>query len=286
MKKTRLWSLIFLVVGLTAAMVAAGCGDDDSGDSTDGTTASSGTIDIANAELIQDGQLLVGTDAPYPPFEIGTPESGEFSGFDIDLMNAIADKLGLEPTYQNSSFDTIFRDVASGQFDIVAAASTITPARSKVVDFSRPYYEAAQALVVPEGSDIASTEDLAGEIVGAQQGTTGQALAEDDTDASEVRGFSKGADALAAVTTEQVAAAIVDQPFAADAVEQQGGIEIAEEISTDEVYGFPVAPGNPLGDAVDQAIAELIEDGTMDELYQEYFSTDAPEAVTNPDEGG
>lgn len=284
MKKTRLWSLIFLVVGLTAAMVAAGCGDD--GDSTDGTSASSGSIDIANAELIQDGQLLVGTDAPYPPFEIGTPESGNFSGFDIDLMNAIADKLGLEPTYQNSSFDTIFRDVASGQFDIVAAASTITPAREKVVDFSRPYYEAQQALVVPEGSDISSTEDLSGEIVGAQQGTTGQALAEDDTDASEVRGFSKGADALAAVTTGQVAAAIVDQPFAADAVNKQGGIEIAEEISTDEVYGFPVAPGNPLGDAVNQAIAELIDDGTMNELYQEYFSTDAPESVTNPSEGG
>jgi polar amino acid transport system substrate-binding protein len=77
--------------------------------------------------------------------------------------------------------------------------------------------------VVPEGSDIASTDDLAGEIVGAQQGTTGQTLAEDETDASEVRGFAKGADALAAVTTEQVAAAIVDQPFAADAIEKQGG---------------------------------------------------------------
>lgn len=280
MTKTRLWSLLFLVVGLTAAMVASGCGDDDSGSDETSSSASSGTIDVSNADLLEDGQLLVGTDAPYPPFEIGTPEGGDFSGFDKDLMDAIAAKLGLEPTYQNSSFDTIFRDVASGQFDIVAAAATITPAREKVVDFSRPYYEAQQALVVPEGSDIASTEDLAGEIVGAQQGTTGQALAEDDTDAAEVRGFSKGADALAAVTTEQVAAAIVDQPFAADAVEKQGGIEIAEEISTDEVYGFPVAPGNPLGDAVNQAIGELIEDGTMDELYQEYFSTDAPASVT------
>src|SRR5690348_13767308 len=163
MTKTRLWSLIFLVVGLTAAMVAAGCGD--SGDDTSGgdttSSASSGDIDISNAELIQDGQLLVGTDAPYPPFEIGTPESGDFSGFDKDLMDAIASKLGLTPTYQNSSFDTIFRDTASGQFDIVAAAATITPEREKVVDFSRPYYESQQALVVPEGSDITSTDDLA-----------------------------------------------------------------------------------------------------------------------------
>ena len=284
MTKTRLWTVLLLVVGLAAAMVAAGCGSDDdstSGDTTSATTGDSGgTIDTSNAVLIKDGQLLVATDAPYPPFEIGTPEGGDFGGFDKDLMDAIAAKLGLEPTYQNSSFDTIFRDVASGQFDIVAAAATITPDREKVVAFSRPYYEAQQALVVPEGSDITSTDDLSGEIVGAQQGTTGQKYAEDETDASEVRGFAKGADALAAVATEQVAAAIVDQPFAADAVNKQGGIEIAQEISTDEVYGFAVAPDNPLVDSVNEAIGQLIDDGTLNELYQKYFSTDAPESVT------
>ncbi len=283
MTKTRLWSLLALVVGVFAVMAVAGCGSSDN-TSSDSTSASSGsgTIDVSNATLIKDGQLLVGTDAPYPPFEIGTPEAGNFGGFDKDLMDAIAAKLGLTPTYQNSSFDTIFRDVASGQFDVVAAAATITPARSKVVDFSRPYYEAQQALVVPEGSDITSTADLAGKIVGAQQGTTGQTLAKDETDASEVRGFGKGADALAAVTTEQVDAAIVDQPFAADAVDKQGGIQIAQEISTDEVYGFPTAPGNPLNGAINEAIGQLIDDGTMDELYQKYFSTNAPESVTNP----
>ena len=283
MSKTRAISALGLLIAVFAMIFVAGCGSDDStsSDSTSGGTES-GTIDSSNADLIEPGQLLVGTDAPYPPFEIGTPESGDFSGFDKDLMDAIAAKLGLEPTYQNSSFDTIFRDVASGQFDIVAAAATITPEREKVVTFSRPYYEAQQALVVPEGSDITSTDDLSGKIVGAQQGTTGQAYAEDETDAGEVRGFGKGADALAAVTTGQVDAAIVDQPFAADTVDKgTGGIEIAEEISTDEVYGFPTAPDNPLADDVNEAIGELIDDGTMDELYQQYFSTDAPESVTN-----
>ena len=115
MKKTRLWTALLLVVGLAAAMVAAGCGSDDSTSAT--SSDSGGTIDTSNATLIQDGQLLVATDAPYPPFEIGTPEEGNFSGFDKDLMDAIAAKLGLTPTYQNSSFDTIFRDVASGQFE-------------------------------------------------------------------------------------------------------------------------------------------------------------------------
>lgn len=284
MIKTRTLSVLALLIGLFAMFAVAGCGSDDDSTATDGTDTDSttaATIDISDATLIQDGQLLVGTDAPYPPFEIGTPEGGDFSGFDKDLMDAIAGKLGLEPTYQNSSFDTIFRDVASGQFDIVAAAATITPEREKVVTFSRPYYEAQQALVVPEGSDITSTDDLSGQIVGVQQGTTGQDYAENETDASEVRGFGKGADALAAVTTEQVAAAIVDQPFAADAVEKQGGIEIAQEISTDEVYGFAMAPDNKLVDGVNEAIQQLIDDGTMNELYQKYFSTDAPDSVVN-----
>src|SRR3954454_14207358 len=159
MRGTRLWFVVGLLAVVAAMLFAAGCGSDDSStSSTSGDTSSSST-DTSNLGLLKDGALLVGTDAPYPPFEIGTPEEGNFAGYDKDVMDEIANRLGLEPTYQNSSFDTIFRDVASGQFDIVAAAATITPAREKVVDFSDPYYEAQQALVVPEGSDIKTTDD-------------------------------------------------------------------------------------------------------------------------------
>src|SRR5215210_1237829 len=114
MRGTRLWLITGLVALFAAMMVVAGCGDDS--DDSSSSSDSSGSIDTSDADLLEEGQLLVGTDAPYPPFEIGTPEEGNFSGFDPDLMTAIADKLGLEPTYQNSSFDTIFRDTASGQF--------------------------------------------------------------------------------------------------------------------------------------------------------------------------
>ena len=141
-------------------------------------------------------------------------------------------------------FGTIFRDTANGQFDTAAAASTITPARQKQVNFSDPYYEAQQALLVPEGSDIASVDDLSGLIVGAQDGTTGETYANDETDASEVRGFPEGPNAVTALVNGQVDAVIIDQPVAADAVEKQGGVEIAEEIPTDELYGFAVAPDN------------------------------------------
>jgi polar amino acid transport system substrate-binding protein len=272
MRGTRLWLVLGLVLALTAAMIAAGCGDDDDDDGGDGTTA---TEDLG---LIADGTLTVGTDTPFPPFEIGQPPN--ISGYDIEVMDAIADQLALTPEYTDTAFDTIFRDVAAGQFDIAAAASTITPARQKTVDFSDPYYEAQQALLVTEGSDIASVDDLGGAIVGAQDGTTGEAYANDETDAEEVRGFPEGPDATSALISGQVDAVIIDQPVAADSVEKQGGVEIAEEIATNELYGFAMSKENPaLVEAVNGALQTLKDDGTIADLYEKYFSTEPPESV-------
>ena len=162
----------------------------------------------------------------------------------------------------------------------------ITPARSKVVTFSNPYYEAQQALVVAEGSDVASVDDLAGKIVGAQDATTGETYANDETDASEVRGFPEGPDAIAAVATGQVDAAIIDQPVAVDAVEKQGGIEVVEEIPTDELYGFAMPPDNDaLHQAVNDALVALNEDGTLADLYEQYFQTEPPQSVLDANGG-
>ncbi len=171
--RSRLLILVAaLTLGLTA-LVGVGCGDDDEDTSTsEDTEATTDTGSTEDLGLIADGVLTVGTDTPFPPFEIGQPPN--ISGYDIDVLNAAAEELGLTTEYTDTSFDTIFRDVASGQFDIAAAASTITPGRQKTVDFSDPYYEAQQALLVPEGSDIATTADLADAIVGAQDGTTGR----------------------------------------------------------------------------------------------------------------
>jgi polar amino acid transport system substrate-binding protein len=262
-----------LLALLASGLVAAGCGSDDGG----GDSSTSGAGDF---RLVQDGTLTVGTDTPFPPFEIGQPPN--ISGYDIDVMNAVADQLGLTPEYTDTSFDTIFRDTAAGQFDIAAAASTITPGRQKTVDFSDPYYEAQQALLVAEGSDIASTDDLAGKIVGTQDGTTGETYANDETDASDVRGFPEGPDAITALVTGQVDAVIIDQPVAADAAEKQGGVQVVQEIPTHELYGYAMAKDNPaLVAAVDDALQALKDDGTITDLYQQYFHTDPPDSVLN-----
>jgi polar amino acid transport system substrate-binding protein len=271
MTKTRLWMLLALVGMLAAAIVAAGCGGDD--DDDDGGTAAGEELG-----LIQEGQLSVGTDTPFPPFEIGQPPN--ISGYDIDVMNAIGEQLGLTVEYTDTGFGTIFRDTANGQFDTAAAASTITAGRENTVDFSDPYYEAQQALLVPEDSDIASVDDLSGAIVGAQDGTTGETYANDETDASEVRGFPEGPNAISALATGQVDAVIIDQPVAADAVEKQGGMEIVEEIATNELYGFAVAPDNDaLREAMNEALTTLKEDGTIESLYEQYFQTTPPDSV-------
>jgi ABC-type amino acid transport substrate-binding protein len=269
-----------LVIGLIAvlvmAMIAVGCGDDDDGEATtdDGTTAT--------FETIEEGVLSVGTDAPYPPFLTSTPDKPDFSGYEVELFNAVADQLGYEVKYTNTGFNTIFRDTANGLFDTAVASSTIDAEREKVVDFTSPFYEANNALLVAEGSDIASVDDLSGAIVGTQDGTTQEKFANNETDAAEVRGFPQGPDAISALITGQVDAVIIEQPVAADAVEKQGGVEIVEELETGELFGWAVAPDNDgLREAMDGALETLREDGTMDALYEEYFSTAPPPSVAS-----
>jgi len=273
--RSRLRILLAAVALGLGSLAFAGCGDDEEESGDTGTEQPAEDLG-----LIEEGQLTVGTDAPFPPFEIGEPGDPDFGGYDIDVMNAIAEELGVEADYTNTGFGTIFRDTANGLFDTAAAASTITPGRENTVDFTDPYYEAQQALLVPEGSDIATVDDLGDTIVGAQDGTTGETYANEETEASEVRGFPQGPDAISALITGQVDAVIIDQPVAADALEQQEGVEIVEEIQTDELYGFAISPDNDvLREAMNEALVALKEDGTLTELYDEYFSTEPPPSV-------
>jgi ABC-type amino acid transport substrate-binding protein len=136
------------------------------------------------------------------------------------------------------------------------------------------------------GDEIASVDDLSGKIVGAQDATTGETYAQDETDAAEVRGFPEGPDAVAALETGQVDAVIIDLPVAQDA-EEKGGVEIIEQIATDELYGFPMAPDNTgLHEAVNGALTQIKEDGTLAEIYEKYFQQEPPSSVLDDTSGG
>ena len=245
--------LVFTAVvgALAVGVVVTGCGS---------SSDSSGNSDT----------LLVGSDIPYPPFEQG--KAPDYDGFDIELVNEIAKRTGKTVEYQDTAFDTIFRDVAQGKFDMVASASTITPEREQTVDFSDPYYEANQAVVVATGSDISSVSDLDGKIIGAQDGTTGESYANDEISASSVRGYGQGPEALQAAKAGQVDAVIIDEPVAQDALKNQSGIEIATVISTGELYGLAFAQdSDSLREEVNGALKEIKDDGTLQKLYDKWF---------------
>ena len=274
MSRTRLWTLIAALMIAAGALVAAGCGG---GDETTGGGGGGGGADLG---LKSSGKLLVGSDIPFPPFEEGN--APDYTGYDVEVVDEIGKRLGLDVTFQDTAFPTIFVDLASGEFDMVASASTITPDREKTVDFSDPYYSADQALVVLPDSDIKTVQDLDGKTVGAQDGTTGEAYANDNTSASSVQGYPQGPDAINALKAGQVEAVIIDQPVAQDAVEKGGGVKIATVIPTGELYGFAFQQDNDaLREAVNKELTAMKKDGSLDKIYKKYFGINAPKSVIN-----
>lgn len=261
MSKSRLSPLLALALAALAVFVA-GCGSS----SNSSTTAGGGS----GGET-----LTVGSDIPYPPFEQGKP--GHYTGFDIELMEAIAEKIGRTAEFQDTSFETIFRDVAQGKFDAVISAATITPEREKAVDFSNPYYLSEQAVLVKEGSEIAGLADLEGKVVGAQQGTTGLELGKKKANASELRPYPEGPDAINALKAGTVEAVIIDQPVAQNAIEEEGGVEIAESVPTEEEYGIAVAKNSTeLLEEINTGLEKVIADGTYTTIYEKWFHKEPP----------
>ncbi len=195
-------------------------------------------------------------------------------------MEAIAESNDRKAEFEDTSFDTIFRDLAQGKFEAVASAATITPEREKTVDFTNPYYESEQAILVTEGSEVDSLEALAGATIGVQQGTTGQEFVEESVDAGEVRPYPQGPDAVTLLKAGTVDAVVIDIPVAENAVEKQSGLEIAEAIPTEEEYGFAVAQGDEeLLEELNEGLEQLKEDGTFAKIYERWFHREPTEAL-------
>jgi ABC-type amino acid transport substrate-binding protein len=270
MTKTRLWMVLALVGLLATAMIAAGCGDDDDDDG--GATA--GGEDLG---LTDEGTLLVGSDIPFPPFEQGDPP--DYEGFDIDVINAVGEEMGLDVEIVDVPFDLVLSG-GSGRFDLAIAATTIKPARENRVDFSDPYFESEQSLLVPSDGDVQSIDDLTSDtVVGAQDGTTGETYAEENSEA-EVRPFQEIDDAYNALAGGQVDAVMNDIDPNNTAAEDNPELEVVETYPTGEQYGIVLPEGNDaLLEAVNEALATVKEDGTLDEIYQEWFDKEAPESV-------
>lgn len=267
----RAWAVL---LGMVLVLAGAGCGGDDESDEPDGASSQGD----AALETVREGTLTVGSDIPFPPFEQG--RGPDYEGFDIDLIREIANRLDLELRVQDTPFDTIFRDLGQGKFDVVASATTITPERERAVDFANPYYLAEQAILAEQGAGIAGVEALAGKTVGAQKGTTGADYANDETDAKTVRTYGEADDAYNALQAGQVEAVIIDLPAAQQAAADKNGLEVVTSVETGEEYGFALQEeADPLRKAVNEALTEIKQDGTYEEIYREYFDKKAPPEI-------
>jgi len=276
--------LLWLV--LVFALVVAACGDDD--ETTETTTADTTATTEAESTLTQTpGVLTVGSDIPFPPFE-DFDDAGNVVGFDADLVNEMANRLGLTVEWVDTDFDTIFTQLATGQFDVVASATTITPQRSQQVNFTNPYYNAQQALTVntsitPGLRSIDSLGD--GFSVAVQTGTTGadwatENLAPEGVDVVE---FPAAPDTYNALEAGQVDAVIFDEPSAVEESANRAGLEVVDVIDTNEKYGFGVDPAREeLLNQLNAAFDAMVEDGTYDSIYSNWFEAPAGAVTFEP----
>lgn len=266
MKSSRSTLLAALAV-LAIAVFATGCGSSDD-DSTGGGDGGE--------------KLTVGSDVPYPPFEEFGKTKSEFKGFDVELVEALAEKIGRTPEFKDTSFDTIFRDLAQGKFDMVASATTITDEREETVDFTNPYYlPSAQSIVVKKGnSELKTGKDLEGLVVGVQQGTTGEEYVEEEIDTKELRTFPQGPDTIPALKAGTIDAVVIDRPVAENIIAADSDLEISGGIETEEQYGFVVQQGDEtLLDELNEALQKVIDSGEYKTIYTKWFHKPVPPGI-------
>ena len=210
-------------------------------------------------------------------------------------MEAIGEKIGRTPEFQDTSFDTIFRDLAQGKFEMVASATTITDEREEPVDFTNPYYlPSAQSIVVAEGTATSQkAKDLTGKIVGVQQGTTGEEYVEEEIETKELRTYPQGPDTFPALKAGTIDAVVIDRPVAEKAVQQDPELEISAEIETEEEYGFVVPQGNDeLREQLNEGLKEVIDNGEYKTIYEKWFNkppspkSSGPRSTNRPDPQG
>jgi polar amino acid transport system substrate-binding protein len=254
-----------------AALLLSACADDEP---DNGEEAATGEL-----ELVSDGQLTVCSDVPYPPFEFEDPDAPSgYSGFDIDLVQEVADRLELELVVVETGFDGLQSGatLAAGQCDLAASAMTISEERAENLNFSEPYYDAEQSLIVLVDSDVTSLGGLAGEALGVQGQTTGADYAQDNApDDTEIVEFDQGPDIYTGMLAGQVAAGLQDLPVNLERAEEDDRFEVVETFETGEQYGFAAALDNDaLIAAVDEQLAAMRDDGTYDEIYDRYFAID------------
>lgn len=278
--------LIASVLALTLALGITACGSKNSdtpapstpepGSQTEQAPSSAEHADGAFT-TVAEGKLIMATNATFPPYEY--LEGSEVAGIDVEIANAVAQQLGLELEVDDMEFNSITEAVKNGKADIGLAGMTVTEERLESVDFTVSYATGVQVVVVTEGSPITSVDDLLAEgashQVGVQLNTTGDIYATSDIESAglgTIQRYSKHADAMQALLTGKVDCVILDNEPAKAFVEQLDGLKILDTKYAVEDYAAAMNKENKaLFEAVNHALQELLENGTIAEIIAKYI---------------
>jgi len=237
------------------------------------STEEAASSDAAELTTVTAGKLTMSTNAAFPPYEM-TTDAGDFEGIDIEVAGAIAKKLGLELQVDDMDFDAALLAAQNGKSDIVMAGVTVTEDRQLVMNFSDSYATGVQVVIVKEGSDV-TLDNLGEKMIGTQRGTTGYIYTSDDYGDDHVTAYDNGASAVQALINGQVDCVVIDSAPAEAFVAANAGLTILDTEYVTESYAIGVNKDNTaLLDAINQALAELTADGTVQSIVDKYISAE------------
>lgn len=264
-QRTLLRRTAVAAVAVTAALVLSACAAGAAGTSSDETADNP-------YGLITPGQIRVASLGDAKPYTF-TDESGEFTGFDVELFTDVAERIGIDDVvFTGQDFSGLLAAVANGQFDVGVAAIGITDERKQTVDFSEGYLAGYLTVMGHPDAGIADEDDLAGKRLGVVQGTLQEAYAVKNFTETELVRFPDNNAAISAVNSGSIDAHFLDYEAAKEYAEQFGLVNAIDIPSFDAPAGFAIAKGNPeFKAALDEALAAAMEDGTWKELYEKWF---------------
>ena len=242
----------------------------------DTAPAAEAAAEDAGFTTVQEGKLIMATNASFPPYEFVSDEDGEtIVGIDAEIAGLIADELGLELEIEDMEFSSILTAVQTGKVDIGLAGMTVTEERLQNVNFSSTYAQGIQSVIVTEDSDIASVDDLEGHMIGVQESTTGHIYCEDDFGSENVTAYLNGATAVQALLTGQVDAVVIDNNPAKEYVKANAGLKILDTSYAEEDYAAAISKDNEaLLKAFNEVLDKKIADGTVQKIIDKYISAE------------
>ncbi len=238
-----------------------------------GSSGSGAAASGSSVKTVNDGVLTMATNGYFPPYEYY--EGDKLVGIDVEIATAIAEKLGLELKIEDMEFDSIITSIATNKADIGLAGMTVTEERKQNVNFSDTYAEGVQVVIVKEGSDIKSVDDLQGKKIGVQLSTTGDIYCCDDFGQENVEQYKSGNDAVMALVSDKIDAVVIDNEPAKNYVAANTGLTILDTEYVTEEYAATLNKENTeLLEAVNKAIAELKAEGKLDEIIGKYIKSE------------